>query len=96
MGKDTIGSYLAPVRLYSPDTETEDSILGLLELKWWIPKATRPRGIGTISGLSVFHLGPKDFGPFARDLVSVALPFGLVVREDEGDYTLTENEKEGN
>lgn len=90
-----IGSNIVLTRVYTPDTSTEDSILGLLELKGWIPKAIRPRGSGMTSGLSVFYLKPKEFGPFARDLVGVAVPFGLEVREDEGDYTLTEMEPGG-
>ena len=92
MDKST-GSYIVPIRLHSPDIATEDSILGLLELRGWVPQAVRPRGGGITSGLSVFYLGPRDFGSFARDLVSVAIPFGLGVREDGGDYTLTEPEE---
>jgi hypothetical protein len=95
MGKDSIGSYIVPIRVYSPDTEIEDSILGLLELRGWIPEATRPRSSAYKSDLSVFYLGPKDFGPFARDLVSVALLFGLEVEEVGGHYTLIEK-SEGN
>jgi len=95
MGKDSIGSYIVPIRVYSPDTEIEDSILGLLELRGWVPKASRPRSSAYKSGLSVFYLGPRDFGPFARDLVSVALPFGLEVRESKGHFSLEDKESGG-